>query len=74
MKELNHGYILRNCQVTKSRPYDDNEYYWAIKTATGKAQIIKSGKIVDEIAFEDVNEIADFLKMINSTISPIIVR
>lgn len=81
--DLNHGYFYAEYnsgakQITKARPYDDADYYYALRR-NNKWLICKSGKIfktidqdefdyLDEIDF--MNKIADELEMVNSNIRP----
>lgn len=59
-------------QITKSRPYDDADYYYAIYK-DGKWLICKKGKVFKTINEDDVDsleDIAEELEMVNGGIAP----
>ena len=81
--DLDNGYYYAEYsngakQITKSRPYDDADYYYAL-LKNRKWLICKAGKIfktIDEAEFDQLdeiefmNELVDELEMVNSVIKP----
>ena len=77
--KLTHGYVMKHYQngaqqVSKPRPYDDAEYYWAVVDNDDNFTVIKCGKVINIEVYEELTDISDFLEMINSTIKPRIVH
>lgn len=67
MKTLKHSYYLKGNTINKHRPYDEASYFYANRRG-GKWFIMRDGKKIQEIIFDDINEIADELNMANSAI------
>lgn len=76
--DLVHGYHIskyddNTAQITKSRPYDDAEYYWA-KLRDGAWYIIFKGKRVDTMAVDsEPDQVANKLAELNKDIDPRII-
>ena len=76
-EKLNNGYYMAKysdgaANITKSRPYDDAEYYYAV-FKNDQWLICKSGKVfkrIDEEDLESLNDIVDELEMVNAQIKP----
>lgn len=76
---LSHGYFLKEYstgvkQITKPRPYDDAEYWWARYDEARKSWgICKSSmcrKYISEDDIDSLDDVVEELEMLNSIISP----
>jgi len=76
MKKLNHGYQISGNKICKSRPYDDASYYYAFQDLCKETwSVYKDGiKIKDIEDFDDLNDIADELEMVNSAIKAVMIH
>lgn len=68
------GYKLRyfddkGYQVTKPRPYDDADYYWAAGVDYGHWDIIINGKVHEEFLGEFA-DLVERLEELNAAIQP----
>jgi len=70
--KLSHNYRLYKDSIDKSRPYDDADYYYAIKDKNSETwSIYRNGLLVKaNLDYDTLDDIADELEMINSTIPP----
>jgi len=70
--ETIRGYKLRfsnGYQVTKPRPYDDADYYWAAGEDYGHWEIIINGKVHEEFLGEFA-DLVERLEELNAAIQP----
>ena len=71
------GYILRwyensgVYQISKPRPYDDQEYYWAqADELDGEWKIVYKRCIVKRLEVDDWHDVIDELEIMNNDIKP----